>query len=91
MTTNNKNFDGMDNHEFLEQLEAKVTRMGGGVKKGLICKRELEEAQEIRVSIRPPKFLGSIELFTLRNLGPGDYHLMLVAIPRNEDGNQSGN
>lgn len=76
----------MDNHKFFEQLEAEVTRMGGGVKKGLICKRELEEAQEIRVSIRPPKFLGSIELFTLRNLGPGDYHLMLVAIPRNEDG-----
>ena len=81
----------MDNHKFLEHLEAEVTRMGGGVKKGLICRRELEEAQEIRVSIRPPKFLGSIELFTLRNLGPGDYHLMLVAIPRNEDGNQSGN
>lgn len=76
----------MDNHKFLEQLEAEVARMGGGVKRGLICRRELEEAQEIRVSIRPPKFLGSTELFTLRNLGPGDYHLMLVAIPRNEDG-----
>jgi len=75
----------MDNHKFLEQLEAEVAQMGGGVKRGLICKRELEEAQEIRVSIRPPRFLGSIELFTLRNLGPGDYHLMLVAIPRNED------
>lgn len=76
----------MDNNKFLEQLEAEVARMGGGVKRGLICRSELEEAQEIRVSIRPPKFLGSIELFTLRNLGPGDYHLMLVAIPRNEDG-----
>jgi len=76
----------MDNHKFLEQLEAEVTRMGGGVKKGLICRSELEEAQEIRVSIRPPRFLGSIELFTLRNLGPGDYHLVLLAIPRNEDG-----
>jgi hypothetical protein len=76
----------MDNHKFFEQLEAEVARMGGGVKRGLICRQELEEAQEIRVSIRPPRFLGSIELFTLRNLGLGDYHLMLVAIPRNEDG-----
>lgn len=79
----------MDNNEFLEQLEAEVARMGGGVKRGLICKRELEEAQEIRVSIRPPRFLGSIELFTLRNLGLADYHLMLVAIPRNEDSSKS--
>ncbi len=76
----------MENHKFFEQLEAEIARMGGGAKRGLICRRELEEAQEIRVSIRPPKFLGSIELFTLRNLGPGDYHLMLVAIPRNKDG-----
>jgi hypothetical protein len=76
----------MNNHKFLEQLETEITQMGGGVKRGLICRRELEEAQEIRVSIRPPRFLGSIELFTLRNLGPADYHLMLVAIPRNEDG-----
>jgi hypothetical protein len=76
----------MNNHKFLEQLETEITQMGGGVKRGLICRRELEEAQEIRVSIRPPRFLGSIELFTLRNLRPADYHLMLVAIPRNEDG-----
>ena len=27
-------------------------------KKGVISKRELEEAEEIRVSIRPPRFLG---------------------------------
>ena len=75
----------MDNHKYLDQLEAEVTRLGGRAKRGLICKKELEEAQEIRVSIRPPRFLGSIELFTLRNLGPADYHLILLAIPRNED------
>ena len=74
-----------ENQNFLEQLESEVIRMGGGAKRGLICKSELEEAEEIRVSIRPPKFLGSTELFTLRHLEPADYHLMLVAIPRNED------
>ena len=76
----------VENPKLLEQIEAEIIQMGGGTKRGLICKRELEEAQEIRVSIRPPKFLGSIELFTLRHLEPADYHLMLIAIPRNEDG-----
>ena len=76
----------VDNQKILERIETDVIQMGGGAKRGVICKRELEEAEEIRVSIRPPKFLGSIEMFTLRNLEPGDYHLMLIAIPRNEDG-----
>ena len=76
----------MENHSFLEQIESEVIRMGGGVKRGTICKRELEEAEEIRVSIRPPKFLGSTEIFTLRHLEPDDYHLILIAIPRNTDG-----
>ncbi len=75
-----------ENEKILQKIESEVIQMGGGAKKGLISKRELEEAQEIRVSIRPPYFLGSIEMFTLRNLVPGDYHLMLVAIPRKEDG-----
>jgi len=74
-----------ENQKLLEQLEAEVIRMGGGAKRGLISKRELEEAQEIRVSIRPPTSIGSTELFTLRHLEPADYRLMLVAIPRNED------
>jgi len=39
---------------------------------------------EIRVSIRSSK-LPSIELFTLRNIRPADYRLILVAIPRNSD------
>ena len=75
-----------ENDKILDRIESEVIRMGGGAKRGVICKRELEEAQEIRVSIRPPTFLGSIEMFTLRNLEPGDYHLMLVAIPRKEGG-----
>lgn len=76
----------VDNKKILERIESEVIQMGGGTKRGVICKRELEEAEEIRVSIRPPKFLGSIEMFTLRKLVPGDYHLMLIAVPRNEDG-----
>lgn len=72
--------------KILELIETEVSKFGGGVKRGLISKKELEEAQEIRVSIRPPHFLGSIEMFTLRQLPPADYHLMLVAIPRNQGG-----
>jgi len=76
-----------ENERFLDQIEAEVVRMGGGLKRGIISKQELEEAGEIRVSIRPPKFMGSTELFTLRNLEPSDYYLILAAIPRkNEDG-----
>lgn len=67
---------------FFELVETQVARMGGSVKRGIITKKELEEAQEIRVSIRPPRHIGSTELFTLRNIAPGDYHLMLIAIPR---------
>lgn len=73
-----------ESEKILEHIEREVNRLGGGAKRGLISKKELEEAQEIRVSIRPPHFLGSIEMFTLRNLAPDDYHLMLVAIPRNQ-------
>jgi hypothetical protein len=75
-----------EKEEILNQMESEVIRLGGGAKRGVISKKELEEAQEIRVSIRPPYFLGSIEMFTLRKLIPGDYHLMLVAIPRNRNG-----
>lgn len=56
--------------------------MGGSVKRGVVTKRELEEAQEIRVSVRLPRHIGSTELFTLRNIPPDDYHLLLIAIPR---------
>lgn len=74
----------MDGHELLDHFEFEAIRRGGGAKRGLICCRELEEAHEIRVSIRPPNHIGSTELFTLRHLQPGDYHLILLAIPRNE-------
>jgi hypothetical protein len=69
--------------KYLEQIEAEVNRRGGGTKRGNIAKWELEAAQEIRVSIRPPRQMSSTELFTLRKLEPGAYHLMLIAIPRN--------
>jgi hypothetical protein len=67
---------------FFEMVETQVASMGGSVKRGIVTKRELEEAQEIRVSIRPPRHIGSTELFTLRNIAPDDYHLLLIAIPR---------
>jgi len=72
--------------KFLERIEKEVTRMGGGSKRGSIAKWELEAAQEIRVSIRPQRQLSSTELFTLRKLEPGEYRLMLIAIPRKEEG-----
>lgn len=68
--------------ELFEYIETQVAEMGGGVKRGVITKRELELAQEIRVSIRPTNHIGSTELFTLRKLDPEEYHLMLVAVPR---------
>ncbi len=74
-----------DGADFLRQIEAEVVKMGGGVKKGIIEARELANGEEIRVSMRSAHYLGSIELFTLRHLRPGDYHLMLVAVPREKN------
>jgi hypothetical protein len=68
--------------KLFEYIETQVAQMGGGVKRGVVTKRELEAAQEIRVSIRPTNHIGSTELFTLRKLDPEEYHLMLVAVPR---------
>ncbi len=82
----------VDGRNFLEQIEAEAVRMGGGVKRGIIEARELANGEEIRVSMRSAHYLGSIELFTLRHLPPGDYHLMLVAVPREKkSGAQDGN
>ena len=67
---------------FFELVETQVASMGGSVKRGVVTKMELEEALEIRVSIRLPRHIGSTELFTLRNIPPDDYHLLLIAIPR---------
>jgi hypothetical protein len=75
---------------FFELIETQVARMGGCVKRGIITRRELEDAQEIRVSIRPPRHIGSTELFTLRNIEPGDYYLLLIAIPRRSSRSKSG-
>ena len=69
---------------FFELVETQVAQMGGGVKRGIVAKGELEEAQEIRVSVRLPRHIGSTELFTLRNITPDDYHLLLIAIPRKQ-------
>ena len=71
--------------QFLEKMEGDVIRMGGAVKRGVIEKRELQNDEEIRVSIRSSKCLGSIELFTLRHLKPADYQLILIAVPRNKE------
>jgi len=75
---------------FFELIEGQVLRMGGSVKRGIITKRELEDALEIRVSIRPPRHIGSTELFTLRNISPDDYHLLLIAIPRRSNKSNPG-
>ena len=75
----------MAESQFLKKIEGDVIRMGGAVKRGIIEKRELEDDEEIRVSIRSSKCLGSVELFTLRRLKPADYQLMLVAIPRDKE------
>jgi hypothetical protein len=70
--------------KLFETIEAEVASMGGGVKRGVITRKELEAAQEIRVSIRPTNHIGSTELFTLRKLVPDEYHLMLIAVPRHK-------
>ncbi len=74
----------MEKVKLFETIESEVVRLGGGVKKGVISRKELEAAQEIRVSIRPTTHIGSTELFTLRKLAPGEYHLMLIAVPRHK-------
>lgn len=71
-----------ETEQLLEHIESAAVQAGGGAKRGIISKRELEEAEEIRISIRSPKSIGSTELFTLRHLEPADYHLILVAVPR---------
>ena len=65
---------------------SEIVRLGGCVGKGIVEERELGGDVEIRVSMRSAKYLGSIELFTLRNVPPADYHLILAAIPRPKTG-----
>lgn len=73
----------IENQDFFERIESEVIQMAGRVKMGIIHKTELEEDEEIRVSIRSSR-LPSVELFTIRNIEPDHYHVMLVIIPRNE-------
>ncbi len=69
-------------HEYPQEIDcSEVIRMGGRVKAGIISKSELEADEEIRVSLRSTR-LPSIEVFTLRNVKPADYRIILVAIPR---------
>jgi hypothetical protein len=70
-----------------DSIKAQVDQMGGTVKTGVISRSELEDAMEIRVSIRLHRHIGSTELFTLRNISPNDYHLMLIAVPRKTNSN----
>ena len=73
------------NHEHPRHIDCSdVIRMGGRVKAGIVAKRELEGDEEIRVSIRSSKH-PSVEVFTLRNVEPSDYRLVLVAIPREKE------
>ena len=59
-----------------------VHQLGGRVKGGQVNGCELLENEEIRVSIRSSRY-PSVEIFTIRNLKPCDYQIVLVAIPKN--------
>ena len=73
------------NHEHPRWIDCSdVIRQGGRVKAGIVAKRELEGDEEIRVSLRSSKY-PSVEVFTLRNVEPADYRLVLVAIPREKE------
>jgi len=75
----------IENQRLVKQIESEVIQMGGRVQAGIISKAELERDEEIRVSIRSTRY-PSIEVFTLRNVEPADYHLILIAIPRKKGG-----
>jgi hypothetical protein len=71
-------------HDCPEHINcSEVVQNGGRVKAGAVSKTELEGDEEIRVSIRSTMY-PSVEVFTLRNIKPADYQIILVAIPRNK-------
>jgi hypothetical protein len=73
-------YEGM--HEVPEHIDCtEIIKMGGRIKAGLIEGRELENGEEIRVSIRSSLY-PSVEIFTIRNVNPANYKLVLIAIPR---------
>jgi hypothetical protein len=72
-------------HNVPEHIDcAEVVCSGGRVKGGIIARNELEDGEEIRVSIRSSKY-PSVEVFTIRNVTPGDYRLVLAVIPRSRE------
>ncbi len=71
-------------HETPQHIDcSEVVRVGGRVKAGIVAKNELEDGEEIRVSIRSSKY-PSVEIFTIRNIKPGNYRLVLAVIPRTD-------
>ena len=76
-----------EKHGYPEHINCSdVIQIGGRIKAGSISKTELEDDEEIRVSIRSTR-LPSVEIFTIRNLKPADYQIILVAIPKKRGGN----
>ena len=74
-------------HDCPEHINcSEVIQNGGRVKAGAVSKTELEGDEEIRVSIRSTMY-PSVEIFTIRNIEPADYQVILVAIPRNSISN----
>jgi len=76
-----------EKHEYPEHINcSEVIQIGGRIKSGNVSKTELEDDEEIRVSIRSTR-LPSVEIFTIRNLEPADYQVILVAIPKKKGSN----
>lgn len=74
-------------HDCPEHIDCSaIVKSGGRVKAGVVSKTELEGDEEIRVSIRSTMY-PSVEVFTLRNIKPADYQVILVTIPRNNVSN----
>lgn len=71
------------NHHVPEEIDcSEIIKIGGRIKGGIVSENELRNNEDIRISIRSSRF-PSIEVFTLRNIKPGNYRIVLVAIPRN--------
>lgn len=77
------------NHHVPEHIDcSEIIQIGGRVKGGIISECELLNNEDIRVAIRST-IIESIEIFTLRNVKPGDYQLILLAIPREKEDSQT--
>ena len=68
---------------YLQRIQSEAFEMGGRAFIGHVSRKEIQETDGIRVSVRLSSCIGSTELFTLRQLDPEtDYHVMLVAVPK---------